>query len=128
MILRVAAGLVLVLHGLVHGWFLALALGFVDLEPEMGWTPRSWLLSPLVSEDIVLGLAAMLYLVAMLGFVVGGLGVAGEVSRSQTVLATAAAISTIILVVTWNGHFDQLVEQGLVGVVINIAVLVWVFR
>lgn len=34
-------GTFLLLHGLVHGWFVVLAAGWVNSKSEMGWTGDS---------------------------------------------------------------------------------------
>ena len=39
------------------------------------------------------------------------------------VLIGAAALSTVVLVAMWDGRFDLLVEKGVVGVAINVAVV-----
>lgn len=34
---RFAVGLFLVLHGLVHGWYVVLSQGWAEVEDQMGW-------------------------------------------------------------------------------------------
>lgn len=38
-------GAFVVLHGLVHVWYVTLSQGLVEFQPEMGWSGRSWALS-----------------------------------------------------------------------------------
>jgi hypothetical protein len=49
--LRFLIGIFIVLHGLVHLWYVVLSQGLVEFEPEMGWTGESWLLSRLLGES-----------------------------------------------------------------------------
>lgn len=44
-ILGLAVAVFLVLHGLVHLWYVVLSQGWVEMEDAMGWNGQSWLLS-----------------------------------------------------------------------------------
>lgn len=120
--LRLATGVVLVLHGLVHLWYVALAQGWVEFEEEMGWTGTSWLLSPVLSREVVLALASALYVLVALGFVVGGVGYVLGGDWWPTVVLGSAVLSAVVIVATWDGSFDRLVEKGAVGVLVDVVV------
>lgn len=120
--LRLAAAVFLGLHGLVHLWYVVLSNGWVEAEEGMGWNGHSWLLSPLLSEGSVLTLASVWYVAVALAFVAGGVGYALEQDWAVAVLVAAAAASTVMLVAMWDGRPDLLVEKGIVGVAINVAV------
>lgn len=122
-----AIGVFLALHGLVHGWYVVLSQGWVEVEDAMGWNGQSWLLSAVLPEGVVLNLASVLYVVVAAGFVAGGIGVVLDTDWWPTVLAGAAILSTVVIVVMWDGQPTQLVEKGLLGVLINVVVLVWLF-
>ncbi|WP_254764361.1 hypothetical protein [Natrinema marinum] len=121
---RLAVGLFLVLHGLVHGWYVVLSLGWVEVEDQMGWSGHSWLLSSLLPEGVILTVASVLYVAVTVGFVLGGIGYAFEWGWWKPAVVGAAVLSTVVLVVMWNGRFDLLIEQGAAGVLINIGLLV----
>ena len=118
-----AVAVFLVLHGLVHLWYVVLSQGWVEMEDAMGWNGRSWLLSDLLTEETVLSLASVLYVLVAVGFLAGGVGYALDRDWATAVLVGAAVLSTVLLVAMWDGQFDLLVEKGVVGVAINVAVV-----
>ena len=124
-IAQYAIGLFLALHGLVHGWYVVLSQGWVEVEDAMGWSGESWLLSGVLPEGAILNLASVLYVAVTAGFVAGGAGYVLETEWASTVLVASAVVSTVVLIAMWDGRFDLLVEKGLLGVVINAVVLVW---
>lgn len=121
--LRLGVGVFLALHGLVHLWYVALSRGWVEVEEQMGWNGRSWLLSSSLPEATILSLASALYVVVGAAFVAGGVGYALGRDWATPVLLGAAALSTVVLVAMWDGEFDLLVEKGVLGVLINLAVV-----
>jgi hypothetical protein len=128
-ILRLAVAVFLVLHGLVHLWYVVLSQGWVEVEDAMGWNGQSWLLSDLLAEGTILSLASVLYVLVAVGFLAGGVGYGLSQDWATPVLVGAAVLSTVVLVVMWDGRFDLLVEKGFVGVAINVAVVaLLVFR
>jgi hypothetical protein len=113
----------LVLHGVVHLWYVVLSQGWVEMEDAMGWNGRSWLLSNLLTEGTVLSLASVRYVLVAVGFLAGGVGYALGRDWATPVLVGAAALSTVVIVAMLDGRFDLPVEKGVVGVAINVAVV-----
>lgn len=122
-ILGLADGVFLVLHGFVHLWYVVLSQGWVEMEDAMGWNGQSWLLSDLLAEGAVLSLASVLYVLVAVGFLAGGVGYALGRDWTTPVLVGTAVLSTVVLVAMWDGRFDLLIEKGIVGVAINVAVV-----
>lgn len=120
---RLAAGVFLVLHGLVHLWYVVLSHGWIEIEEQMGWNGHSWVLSSIFSSQTILFLASVVYVLAAAGFVAGGLGYILEQEWAGVVLLASAVLSTGILVVMWDGRLDLLVEKGILGVLINLGVV-----
>ncbi|HKL28359.1 MAG TPA: hypothetical protein VJ898_03730 [Natrialbaceae archaeon] len=123
MVQNLLVGVFLALHGLVHLWYVVLSQGWVAVEDAMGWNGHSWLLSGTLAEGTILSIATVVYVVATLGFVVSGVGYALQTDWRSPVLIGAAVLSTIMLVTMWDGQFDLLVEKGIVGVAINVAIV-----
>lgn len=121
--LRLGAAVFLGLHGVVHAWYVALSHGWVEVEDQIGWNGHSWLLSASLGSDTILSLASVAYVLVALGFVAGAVGYWLEADWAAFALAAAAVLSTLVLVVMWDGGADLLVEKGLVGVLINVAVV-----
>lgn len=125
MLFRLLGGLFLVLHGLVHLWYVVLSQGWVEVEEQMGWGGHSWLLSPFLAGETVLALASVLYVVVTAGFVIGGLGYTFRQDWWEVAVVAAAVLSTLVIVTMWDGRFELLVEKGAVGVLINVGLLVY---
>lgn len=120
-------GVVLALHGLVHLWYVVLSRGWVEDEEAMGWNGESWLLTGILPEAYVLDVASLLYVVVAAGFIGGGIGVALFRGWATPVLVGSAVLSTAVIVVLWDGRFEQLTEKGGVGVLVNVVVIGWLF-
>ena len=112
MVLELAAAVFLALHGLVHLWYVVLSNGWIEVEDAMGWNGESWLLTGVLPEGIVLAVASVLYVLVTLLFLVGAVGFLRDAGWAMQVLLAAATLSTLVLVVMWDGRFDLLVEKG----------------
>jgi hypothetical protein len=128
--IRVVAGLLPILHGIVHLIYLGQAQRYYEMQAGMIWPDGSWLFSRLVGEKAVRSLAALGCLLAAVGFVGAGVGVLANLGWWRPVVVIAAATSTAVFVAFWDGKLHKLGERGLFGILINIAVLllVLVFR
>lgn len=117
-------GLFLMLHGLVHIWYVVLAQRAVEFQAEMGWTGESWLLTPLAGDTATRALATGLYLLATLGFVASALGVfTGQAWWKQATIA-AAVFSAVVILIFWDGGMTMLMQRGLLGLLIDVAIVV----
>jgi len=121
---RILFGIFIVLHGLVHLWYVTLSQRLVEFQPEMGWTGESWLFSPLLGDAATRWLATVLYGLATLGFVMGGIGIFAQQAWWRPLVIGSAAFSAVIILLFWDGGLHMLVEKGLIGFLINVALLV----
>ena len=124
--MNILVGIFLILHGLVHFWPITLSQGWVEYQPDMGWTGQSWLLSGLMGSDLLKWLATALFGLAALAFITAGAGKLGDQVWARTWILAASALSAVTLVLLWDGGTQQLIEKGLIGVLIDMALLVWV--
>lgn len=122
---EIALGVVIVLHGLVHAWYVVLSRGWVEYEEAMGWNGHSWLLSRALPERTVLDVASVLYALVAGGFVVGGIGVLLSSPWWGAVVVGSAALSAATIVGMWDGRATRLVEKGAVGVLIDVGLVGW---
>lgn len=122
-----AVGVFLAFHGAIHGWYVVLSRGWIAAEGEQdwGWNGRSWLLSGLLSRAVVLDVASVLYGLVAAGFVVGALGYLRAAAWSGPVLVAAAVLSAVVIVAFWDGTLEQLPEKGVLGLLIDAAVVTW---
>jgi hypothetical protein len=120
----------IVLHGLVHLWYVTLSLGMVAFKPEMGWSGHSWLFSSLLGDSPTRSLASVLYVIATLLFVVVGISVFSETDWTRPVLLGAALFSSALILLFWDGSLHLWMEKGMIGLFINLALLavVWLVR
>lgn len=125
--IRALVALFITLHGLVHLWPATLGLGLVEFRPEMGWTGRSWLFSSLLGDGSVRTAAAVLFTVVAAAFVVSGVGLFVQAAWWRPLLAGSAIASSAILVLFWDGNMQMLVEKGLLGLIINVVILAFLF-
>ena len=117
--LRILFGVFVMLHGLVHLWFVALSQGLVEFEPDMGWTSESWLLSGLLGEAATRRLAGVVFALATIPFLVGGVGLLVDAGWWRTLLMGAAIFSTGSIFLYWDGRLAMIVQKGLIAVLIN---------
>lgn len=117
---RFFVGLFIILHGLVHLWFVVLSLKLVEFRPEMGWTSRSWIFTPLFGDSFTRQLAAVLYGLAALALVAAGAGAFTRGAWTLPVLLGAGAFSAIVVLLFWDGRLEQLVVKGLLGLLISL--------
>ncbi len=123
--LNTLISIVLMLHGLVHIWYIVLAQGWVEFQADMGWTGSSWLFSSWMEEGMLVWLATICYGLSAAGFFVAGAGSLGNQEWSRPWLIGSALFSSLILILFWDGRPGMLVEKGLLGLLINLAVLIY---
>ncbi len=126
--IRTVFGIFLILHGLVHLLYFALSRKLFELDPPLvGWPDRSWLFSSMFSDTLIRSLASVLYLLAVILFVISGVAFLLQASWWTTLLVIAAVFSSVLPVVFWDGQFQRMPDKGFVGLLINVALLVVVF-
>jgi hypothetical protein len=110
----------IILHGLAHIWYVVLSLGWVPFQPEMGWSGESWLLTGMLDDERARSLATVLYALAALGFVAAGTGMLMKGGWFRPVILVSAVLSFIAIALYWDGNLSQLVQKGILGIVINV--------
>jgi hypothetical protein len=124
---RIISGIFIILHGLVHIWYVVLSLNLVTFQPDMGWTGNSWLFASPKSHQVMRMIAGVLFIISTMLFVISGISILTNFSGTNTILPIAAILSTITLLVFWDGKTDMIVQKGVIGVIINLVIIVAVF-
>ena len=125
--IKIALGIFLILHGLVHLLYLGQSRGLFELQPGMSWPDGSWAFSRLFAGESVRLLASTALILAATGFVAGGVGLlAGQTWWTQ-VVAGLAFFSALIYLFFWDGGLANLADKGAVGMLINLALLAALF-
>ena len=117
------AGIFLILHGLVHFWYVVLSFEWVGFQPDMGWTGYSWVFSPLLKDSILRPFAGILFAIAGLLFITSGISVFFNPQWLKTILLISSVFSSLILVLFWDGSAQMIVQKGLIGLMINLVVI-----
>jgi hypothetical protein len=123
-VLKVIFAIFVILHGLVHLLYAAQARRLFELAPGLAWPESSWLLSRLVGEQAIRAVAIVIYVLAAAGFVVSGIGLLFGGSWSHTAVVASAAVSTVGVILFWDGKLQRLPDQGLIAVLINIGLVI----
>ncbi len=122
--MTVLFGVFIVLHGLVHLLYFGHSARFFELKPGMIWPDGSWALSRLFGDDTTRTLASIALILPALGLVAGGIGILTGQAWRRPVIVGAAAFSSVVYLLLWNGSIRNLDGQGAVGILIDIAILV----
>jgi hypothetical protein len=121
---RILFGVFMVLHGLVHLLYFGQSARYFELKPGMVWPDGAWAFSRLVGDQATRNLASISLILAAIGFVADGAGIFVGQAWWRPVVVGAAAFSSIVFILFWNGSLQNLDGQGGVGILINLAILV----
>jgi hypothetical protein len=117
-------GVFTLLHGLTHFWYAGHSAGRYELKPGMTWPDRSWALSRVLGDRATRKLATYSLVLAGVGFVIAGAGIlAHGAGWWPPVALGAAALSAVLFCLCWDGRRSNLDGQGLIGIIIDIAIL-----
>lgn len=116
--------ILIVLHGLVHLLYFGHIQGYFELQPDMRWPDDSWLFSRFISPGEIRKLAAVLMVLVAAIVTIGSLGLMLRQAWWQPMVVGATTLSSLVFLALWDGTGKQLDNQGFVGVLINLALLV----
>jgi hypothetical protein len=122
--IKVIAGVFLVLHGLVHLLYFGQSARLFELQSGMIWPDGSWAFSKLLGDNGTRTLASIFCILAAAGIVIGGAGIFFGQSWWRTAVVASAAFSGVLYILFWNGRLQHLDNQGGVGLLIDVAILV----
>ena len=117
-------GAFVVLHGLVHLLYFAQSRRLLELRPDLRWPDGSWAFSRLLGDETTRQLASVACLVAAGSFVAGGAGLLLGQDWWRALVVGAAAFSAVIIALLWNGTRRRLSDQGGIGLLIDLALVV----
>jgi hypothetical protein len=128
--MRFILGVFIVLHGMVHLLYFGQSVRYFELKPGMVWPDGSWAFSKLLGNEAARNLASISSILAAMGLIVGGVGILVNQVWWRPVVVSAATFSSLVYILFWNGRMQNLDGQGLVGILIDMAILlaVLIFR
>jgi hypothetical protein len=122
--MNIAVAVFLVLHGLVHLLYLGQSMKWYELGKGMSWPENSWAFSRLFGNKATRMIASVSCVVAALIFVVGG----GLLFAKQPVwlwiTAGAAAFSSLLMLLMWDGKMKELANKGIFAILINVTIII----
>jgi hypothetical protein len=113
-----------ILHAIVHGLYFGQSWGFFELKPGLVWPTHSWVFSRFLSVETTRLLGSIACLIAALGFVVSGLAILFKQGWWRPLILGAAAFSSVLYLLFWDGKLQNLDDQGGIGLLIDLALLV----
>jgi len=122
-LINTLTGIFLILHGLVHFWYVVLSFQWVAFQPDMGWSGHSWLFSSVIKDSTLRPLTGILFVIAALLFVISGISIFFQPQWLNTLLLISAIFSSLLLVLLWDGNLQMIVQKGLIGLIINLVVI-----
>jgi hypothetical protein len=123
MVIRIIAGVFMVLHGLVHLLYLGQSRRLFELQAGLVWPDGSWAFAKLLGEDATRWLAGVACILAALGFMAGGIAILAGQSWWRPLVVGTAAFSAAIFVLFWDGSLLRLADKGAIAILINLAIL-----
>ena len=114
--MKIAFAVFLFIHGLAHGVGALTVSGIV--KDENNPTDPSFLLTGFDADHWIFKLMGVVWLLPLIGFVIGGIGVIQEADWALAVIVTSTALSTILSLI-----WVKAAPFGLVANLIIIAVL-----
>ena len=128
--LRYITGGFLILHGLVHLLYFGQSWRVFQLQPGLLWPDGSWVFAKLLGNDPTRVVASFFLVVAAIGLAVGGIAILLGQAWWQPLVIGSLIFSSLLYIAMWNGRIERLSDQGVIGLLINLAILiaVLVFR
>ncbi|MEJ2739370.1 MAG: hypothetical protein P8105_06040 [Dehalococcoidia bacterium] len=122
--LHIILGIFFILHGLVHLLYAGQSLRMFELQSGMVWPDGSWAFKRLLNEKAVRVLGGALCLLATDGFVIGSILLFLSHAWWRPVIAGSAIFSSVVFILLWDGKMQALHNKGLIGILINLAILI----
>lgn len=121
--MRYVLGIFFVLHGLIHLLYSGQSARRFELKPGMIWPDGSWAFSSLLGNETTRNLASISLVLVAIGLIVGGTGILINQAWWRPVIVGAVGFSSVVFILLWNGRMQNLNGQGVVGIIINMAIL-----
>jgi len=122
--LYIILGVFLILHGAVHLWYVAMARGLISADADTIWNGRSWLFTRRLGDQTTMTLATIVFSAIALVFAVAGIALVAQQEWFSTWAITGSILSIAAIVCFWDGKPDHPVEKGLLGIILDVAILV----
>jgi uncharacterized membrane protein YphA (DoxX/SURF4 family) len=126
MLFRIFIGIFFILHGLIHLLYAGHSRRLFEIQEGLTWPDGAWAFSDLISDRGTRSAASISYLVAAILFVISGIAMIFNLGWWSIAVIIASIFSGVIIILFWNGKLQKLADQGGIGLLINITILVGV--
>jgi hypothetical protein len=120
---RFMVGAFIMVHGLVHLLYFGQSRRLFELQPGMVWPDGSWAFSRLVGDEASRWLASASCPLDAIAFLAGGMAILAQQAWWRWAVVGAAAFSSIVVLLFWDGKLQRLDDQGGIALLIKIAIL-----
>ncbi len=124
--MRFIFGVFIVLHSLVHLLYFGQSARYFELKPGMSWPDGSWAFTQFFTDEATRNLASIVLITVAIGLLASGIGILVGQVWWRPLIVGATALSSVVFLLFWNGRMQNLDGQGLVGILIDIAILMTV--
>lgn len=122
--MNIAVAIFLILHGLVHLLYLGQSMKWYELGKGMAWPENSWAFSRLFGNKTTRVIASVSCVLAALVFVGGGVLIFAKQPAWVWITVGAAAFSSLLMLLMWDGKMKELANKGLFAILINATIIV----
>jgi len=122
--MNIAVAIFLILHGLVHFLYLGQSMKWYQLGEGMTWPENSWAFSRLFGNKTIRVIASISCVFATLVFIVGSGCILAKQPVWLSITVGAAAFSSLLVILMWDGKMKELANKGLFAILINIAIII----
>jgi hypothetical protein len=122
--MNIAVAVFLILHGLVHLLYLGQSMKWYQLGEGMTWPENSWVFSRPFGNKATRVIAGVSCVAAALVFIVGGVFIFAKQTAWVWITVGAAAFSSLLVILMWDGKMKELANRGLFDILINAAILI----
>ncbi len=120
--MRIAFGIFIIFHALVHAMYAGQALRWFELKPGMTWPDGSWALSSLSDGGVRLFAALSIGLCSLV-MIAGAAGYLAGANWGGWVVIAGAALVSVAHILLWSGKWADFADHGGIGVLINATVI-----
>ena len=121
--MRIALGVFIIFHALVHLMYVGQALRWFELKPGMDWPDEARFLPSGISDHDIRTFAALAIGTTALAMIVGVAGFLARAGWGNWTIIAGAALVSLAHVLLWSGRWAEFADDGGIGVIINVAVI-----
>ena len=121
--IEILLGIIIILHGIVFLLYAGHSKKLFELQKGMVWPNESWLLKNVIPENSLRLLTFLIFIIFAIMFVISGILFFIDNYLWKILIYIVSVISSIFMLLLWNGKNEKIADQGGVGLLINLFIL-----